>query len=169
MDDLLLLGRDPNELKIMIEPIDHWLQTHRHQRLNPDKTHLTELSDGICYLGYELYQVDSPAQPLQVFSEPLKKWKFIGAVRKLENAPLPQPARYHPLSPQLDNPKTTTELTSINSRLGTLTHCRSYLFKKSVLEKFIENTNVFKGIPKELADPYSPFKIKKGYRAILLK
>ena len=76
MDDLLLLDRDPEKLRSMSEPIDQWLRTHRDQRLNPAKTILSDLTEGIAYLGYELKQIDDSPQPLQVFAEPLKKWQI---------------------------------------------------------------------------------------------
>ncbi|MGK5085761.1 reverse transcriptase domain-containing protein [Bdellovibrionota bacterium FG-1] len=67
MDDLLLLDRDPEKLRPMAEPVDRWLQAHRDQRLNPSKSSLNSLVDGINYLGYRLQQTENPAQPLQIF------------------------------------------------------------------------------------------------------
>ena len=166
MDDLLLLDHDPEKLRPLTEPIDRWLRTHRDQRLNPAKTTLNPLEDGIAYLGFHLQQTDCPGQPLQVFAEPLKKWRFVGAVKKLESSLLPTTIRPHRLSPRLQNPELLHEMTSVNSRIGSLTHAKSYRLREKTLKKFIANTDVAKGLPKGLADSWSPFEIKKGYRSI---
>ena len=49
-------------------------------------------------------QTDCPAEPLQVFVEPLKKWRFIGGLRKLEQSPRLGSSRPQYLAPQLSNP-----------------------------------------------------------------
>lgn len=169
MDDLLLLDRDPEKLRPLAERLDLWLQTHRDQRLNPTKTTLNSLLDGINYLGYRLEQTECPAQPLQVFAEPLKKWRFVGALKKLERSPLSSTIRPHPLSPRLPNPEPLNAITSVNSRLGTLTHAKTYLMREKALKKFIAKTSPNADLPQELADPWSPFEIKKGYRSIKLR
>jgi RNA-directed DNA polymerase len=166
MDDLILLDREQDRLRVLAEPIDRWLQNHRDQRLNPAKTTFCSLADGIAYLGYRLRQTDIPAQPLQVFTEPLKKWRFVGALAALEKLRLPTTFRPHRLAPHLANPKVASEITSINSRIGTLKHANSYKLREKALKKFIANTNINKDLPSEMADHWSPFVIKKGYRSI---
>ena len=141
MDDLLLLDRDPEKLKTMIEPIDQWLQTHRKQRLNPEKTKLTCLSEGINYLGFKLRQTDSPAEPLQAFAEPKKKWAFIKALKKLENQSITVFERPHVLSLALQNNKLERETASINSRVGALGHSNTFHFReKALCGSFERNT-----------------------------
>lgn len=169
MDDFLLVDRDADKLRAMTNPIDSWLQSHRQQRLNPDKTILRLLSAGIQYLGYELRQTDTPAQPLQVFAEPLKKWRLVEALRSLENHPRPAAKRSHTLSLHLRDTEVNRELASVNSRLGTLVHARSHQLRKKSLEKFVEHTTENNVLPTEFADRWCPFEVKKGYRAILLK
>jgi len=168
-DDLLLLDSDPEKLKSLSVPIDQWLINHRVQRLNPDKTRLVRLSEGISYLGYHLRQVDSSQQPLQVFSEPLKRWKWIQALKTFENTPLPSLEKPHFLAPWIIPQLTQSQMASLNSRLGVFHHCRSYLFRKQSLDQFIKNTTLPKDIPDDFADPWCPFRLKKGYRAIQLR
>ena len=154
----------------MAAPIDAWLQTHRHQRLNPEKTKLTCLRDGIRYLGVELRQNnDLPAQPLQALPEPLKKWRLVQALRKLEAAPLPVPKRPHRLAPLLTLPETKREIASVNSHMGSLVHANTFRFRQKALKKFVENTREHPGVPSALADVWAPFAVKKGYRAIRLR
>ena len=169
MDDLLCLDRDPEKLRMMVEPIDAWLQNHRKQRLNPSKTQLSRLTQGIHYLGFELRQVDRPAQPLQVCSEPLKKWRFVSSLRRLEHTPLASPTRSHPLSPFLVPQDVVREIASVNSRIGSLIHANTFRFRGRALQRFIENTQETPGIPVDLGDSWSPFKLKRGYRSIRLR
>ena len=169
MDDLLLLDTDPEKLKEMSSPIDHWLFTQRAQRLNPSKTRLVNLHQGIEYLGYRLRQVHSASQPLQVFSKPSKRWEWVMAIKQFENIALPGCEKPHFLSPPLIPKSIVNEIASVNSRLGALHHCRSYLLRKKSLDQFISNTTLPKGIPSDFADPWCPFTLKKGYRAIRLR
>jgi len=116
--------------------IDQWLMTHRAQRLNSDKTRLISLRDGIAYLGYHLRQVDSASEPLQVFSEPIKKWKWVKALQQFESAPFTEPKKPHILAPLLPDKLLVNKVASLNSRLGVLHHCRSYLFRRERLSLF---------------------------------
>ena len=166
MDDFLLFDHDPEKLRTMSTPIDQWLITYRAQRLNPTKTRLVNLSEGISYLGYCLRQVGSASQPLQVFSEPIKRWKWIKSLRQLETMPFTEAKKNHFLAPFSSDRTTARKLASINSKIGSLHHCNSYLLRKHSLDKFIRNTTTPCGIPSEFADPWCPFKIKRGYRAI---
>jgi RNA-directed DNA polymerase len=169
MDDQLLLDQDPKKLEVLIQPINQWLITHRSQQLNSDKTHLTNLRDGIKYLGYELKQVDSASQPLHIFPEPIKKWKWIIGLNQIEKLQFLKPERPHTLCLSLPNKILKLELASVNSKLGTFTHCNSYLFRKKSMENFINNTTIHFKIPTKFVDPWCPFKIKKGYRAIQVR
>jgi hypothetical protein len=169
MDDLLLLDRDPEKLRAMTAPIDAWLQANRKQRLNPAKTTLTNMTEGIRYLGYQLRQTDIPAEPLQAFPEPLKKWRLIQSLRKLEAGPVPFPKRPHWLAPLLTTPETKREIASVNSHMGSLVHANTFRFRKKSLGKFLERTREHKGIPRELADAWSPFDVKEGYRSIKIR
>ncbi|MBF0367624.1 MAG: hypothetical protein HQK50_18765 [Oligoflexia bacterium] len=171
MDDLLLLDLDPEKLQAMPLPIDQWLISNRNQQLNQSKTHLAKLSNGITHLGYRLQQINSASRPLQVFSEPIKQWKWITSLRKFElNAQkYPQYRKPHQLSPHLLDKNVASEISSINARLGTLHHCKSYLLRKTSLERFIKNMTSPNNIPEEFVDCWCPFSLKKDYRAIRLK
>lgn len=169
MDDLVLLDTDPAKLKTMATPIDCWLRENRRQRLNPAKTSLTCLFDEISYLGYRLQQTDTPEEPLQVFAEPKKKWRVIEAFRGIENRPIPAPEKPHPLAPHLVNPRILSTVASCNARIGTLTHAKTYTFRKQTLEQLVQTTRQPLAVSRELHDSWSPFKIKKDYRAIQLK
>ena len=170
MDDLLLLDHDPEKLNEMISPVDQWLHTHRKQKLNPSKTILTDLSKGIRYLGYELV-LDShcSSEPLQLFAEPLKKWKFIQAVRKMEYKQYSAPSKPHPFAPTPQNSEQMRNLSSINSRIGTLIHSKTYRFRKKVMDRFLKNSTELGELPPELAHHWTPYVIKKGYRSIKIR
>jgi hypothetical protein len=170
MDDLLLLDIRPECLCAMTTPVDTWLQANRKQRLNPTKTQLTDLREGIRYLGVELRQNnDLPAQPLQAMPEPEKKWRFVQSLRKIERNPPIRAERPHVLAPVLTPPETKRELASVNSRMGALVHSNSFRFRQKALDKLIEQTRENPGVPSPLADDWSPFSVKKGYRAIRLR
>jgi len=167
MDDLLLIDRDIDRLRTWGEPIDLWLHEHRHQSLNPTKTKLVNLEEGITYLGCHAAQTGKRSEPLQFFPTGKKKWKFIQGLRqlaKLNDEPLSH--RPHPLALWLPNPVRQRELASINSRFGSLVHSESYGFRKKALERF-EKDLLGPALPPEI-DPgsWSPYKIKEGYRAI---
>jgi len=53
--------------------------------------------------------------------------------------------------------------------LGSLVHAQTFRFRKKSLQKFIENTREHRDISEELADSWTPFLIKKGYRSIFLR
>jgi hypothetical protein len=113
--------------------------------------------------------VDSSQQPLQVFSEPLKRWKWIQALKTFENTHPPSLEKPHFLAPWLIPKLTQSQMASLNSKLGVFHHCRSYLFRKQSLDQFIKNTTLPKDIPGDFADLWCPFCLKKGYRAIRLR
>lgn len=166
VDDLLVLGNDPADLEKLIAPIDHWLRTCRKQELNQSKTKLVNLYDGIEYLGYELLQTDDPAEPLQLFSQPKKKFDFVLDLIDLENTPHSWHKRPHPLAAFLPNPSIIRKLNTINSKLGGLHHSRSHRFKREALERVVKTTTEPRNIPCEFCDPLVPYKIKEGYRSI---
>ncbi len=166
MDDLLLIDRDPDKIRDQADAIDGWLVNNRGQHLNPAKTNFTTLLRGITYLGYMLRQTDSQKEPLQVFPEPIKKWQLVSALRKLESLGLPVPRRPHPLAPLINAKDAIQNLASINSRLGILVHSRSFLVRKQALEHFIARTTLNHELPRDFADHWCPYRIKKGYRAI---
>jgi hypothetical protein len=159
MDDLTLLEDDPEKLKRFTEPINAWLQQHRKQRLNPAKTKLSRLENGISYLGYRLKQTPTPSQPLQVFAEPKKNWDFIHAVDELEKFRESTRLRPHTVAHLVPKRRLVTLLASINSRLGSLLHTRSHTFRRATLERLFSKAKWLR----------RSFLIKKGYRALRLK
>lgn len=170
MDDLLLIDRDPTRLSLWSEPIDDWLKTNRLQSLNPTKTRLVRLDEGITYLGCQAAQVGPYKQPLQLFPTGKKKWKLIQSLRNLLTHGDPTSVRPHRLSLRLPNPIHRHALASINSRFGSIVHTESYHFRKRALER-LEGDIKGPELPPEL-DPggrWSPYRIKKGYRAIRLR
>jgi RNA-directed DNA polymerase len=169
VDDLLLLDRDPRRLEALIAPINQWLMTNRAQQLNSGKTHLTNLSEGVKYLGYELRQSTLPKQPLQLYSEPIKKWRWVATLKQLEQSKYLLFEKPHQLAPFLPKNILIQDLASVNSRAGILVHCKSYLFRKTSLDRFMKMTTPPIGVPLEFCDFWCPFQIKKGYRAIRLK
>ena len=124
------------------------------------------MKKGIHYLGFKLKQTECAAQPLKLFADPSKKWKFIQSIKRLEKKPPPETRRPHVLAPLLIDKNVTREISSVNSRLGSIIHAESLRFRKKALLKFLEETKEQRGIPEEIADDWAPFKIKTGYRAI---
>lgn len=169
MDDLLLLDTDPKRLEPLPAKIDEWLKAYRSQSLNPLKTSLGPLLDGIQYLGYHLRQTDSASEPLQIFAEPLKKWKLVQSLRRLEKAHFAEATKPHPLAPFLPDRQMKRSLASLNSRLGVFHHCMSYLFREKALNRLIKSKTLLQDIPPQLADPWCPLTLKRDYRAIRLK
>lgn len=169
MDDLLLIDRDPEKIRDKADAINRWLVDNREQQLNHGKTHFTQLSEGITYLGYNLQQTDSPKEPLQVFAEPIKKWQLVSALRKLGNTTIPTTYRPHPLAPRMIAKEINQNISSVNSRLGILQHARSFLMRKQALEHFIRKTTLIYDLPEDFASHWCPYTIKKGYRSIKLR
>ena len=167
MDDLTLLGTDPQKLLEMADPIDQWLRKNRFQKLNPSKTALTRLDKGIRYLGYECKQIDSPSQPLQLFLEPKKKWAFVKNLRTWRKIEISERRKPHTLSASVEsNCELENKLASVNSQLGHIRHANSYRFRKHSLEKFIEETAQFPNLPVEIGGSCPTLKIKRGYTAV---
>ena len=172
MDDLTLLDRDPEKLKNWINPIDHWLRTHRHQDLNHSKTSLKSLVDGIEYLGYRLQQKGDPKNPLSLFITKKKKWDFVKDIRHLGITKLPPPTRLHPLAPTLNYKNARTRLQSINARLGQFKHARCYQLKKKNLTRLndvLSEVDLCFDQNREIKRVFSPIKIKKNLLSIKLK
>jgi hypothetical protein len=136
MDDLVLLDTDPNRLRPMVEIMDHWLRTERRQNLNPTKTKLTPLHQGVDYLGMQLKQVDRPSEPLSLTAPPDKKWKLVQEARRVAQARWDRTEDHHELSFPLGH-KNRSRLQSINSRLGLLHHANSYRFRSRCLSQLM--------------------------------
>jgi hypothetical protein len=171
MDDLLLIDRDPERLRTWSEPIDAWIKAHRLQCLNPTKTRLVRLDEGITYLGCEAAQTGPRSEPLQLFPTGKKKWKLIQGLRRLKSLNAEPPSvQPHLLSLKLPNPKLRHELASINSRFGSIVHTQSYGFRKKALQR-LEKDLAGPRLPAELDSgaPWSPFEIQEGYRALRLR
>lgn len=169
MDDLLLVDSDPEKIRNKTEVINQWLLKNRNQNLNANKSIFANLSDGISYLGYRLRYTDSPQEPLQVFPEPIKKWQFISAVRKLRSVGNPKPYRPNQLAPLIRETKIAREMASVNSRIGILIHSRSFLLRKQTLERFVWESTLNNSLPADFASHWCTFLIKKGYRSIKLR
>ncbi|MFH1018499.1 MAG: reverse transcriptase/maturase family protein [Pseudomonadota bacterium] len=166
MDDLLLIDMDPGRLEPMIAPINAWLGTHRGQALNPRKTRLRCLTDGIEYLGYRARQTGLPAQPLQFFAFAKKKWQWIAELRKLERRPFPAADSAHPLSLTHGSRELDRTLAALNSRIGDLVHARTYRLRKASLDRLIHATSAYPGLPDDLGGEQPRLRAKRGYRSI---
>ena len=115
MDDLLLLDINPERLRPFEKLIGDWLVEHRHQALNPAKTVLIRLDQGIEYLGYHCVQTDTPGEPLQFFLPPKKKWAWIQSLRNLKRIDFNSIHRPHPLASTLESEQAQKALSQINS------------------------------------------------------
>ena len=150
----------------MIALIDAWLKTHRGQALNPSKTKLRFLPDSIEYLGYRARQTALPAQPLQLFVLPKKKWHWIAELRKFERRSFPPEEESHPLSLTHGSRELDRTLAALNSRIGDLGHARTYRLRKASIDRLIRATAEYPGIPEELWGDQPRLHIKRGYRSI---
>ncbi len=166
MDDLVLLDLNPEKLRRMIAPIDSWLREHRFQSLNSSKTKVTVLTDGIEYLGYRARQGKNPAEPLELFPLPKKKWEWISKVRQSEKNLFSDRLYPHPLAFPQRPEITNHQLAKLNSRLGNLIHARSYRIRKESLDRLVDKTTEFREIPEEFCSHRKRIKIKGSYRSI---
>ncbi len=166
MDDLTLLDTDPRKLEPLTLKIDEWLHRHRKQALNPTKTKLSCLSDGIEYLGYHGKQTDSSKEPFQLFLKPQKKWEWIQELKSLTKQKIVLGEKAHILSPKIPSRKLMQALARVNSRLGCLRHARSYLLRKESLDRFIRDTTENADLPPELGEPWRLWKTKRDYTKI---
>jgi hypothetical protein len=150
MDDLTLLASTPQELNAMVEPIATWLATHRKQNLNPQKTVLSNLRDGIEYLGFCIHQVNSPQNPAQLRLPLIKKYKIVQAAQTLERRGYPAPQCLDPIFHITSHSAATHAFSSLNARLGQASHAQTFRWRKGVLAKLALRQKII---------------IKKGYRA----
>lgn len=158
MDDLTLLDTDKEKLEKLESVINDWLIKNRKQTLNPSKTVLKPLTEGIEYLGFRLKQVDSAKNPLLVLPTPPKKWKLIQEARRLEKCNL-DPILPHEIGFPLHH-KRRQELQKLNSRLGLMTHTSSFRFRKNTIKKLHHRL--------KQNNPDSPLTIGRGYGSIKL-
>lgn len=133
MDDLTLIDCDRTKLLLMEQKVDQWLKDHRHQRLNPNKTHLTRLDQGIQYLGCRLVQNGLDVEPLNIYPTAKKKWKFICALQKIEKDGVPCHHILDPMTALRSRLRSTHTLAGINSSLGQLRHGKSFQFRRQAL------------------------------------
>jgi len=176
MDDLTLFHTDRTFLETLEAPIQNWLKQNRFMELNTKKTLLSNMRDGIDYLGYRILQVDNPQRPVELHSTPKRNWAFIADVRDLEKRGLPPMNHPHPLAiaPNMKNAR--SRLATINSRLGHLKHSKSYRFKKAAFDRLKKNTSIVdlkfehtgEGEIKISRETWGPFKIAKDYSSITI-
>lgn len=169
MDDLLILGTAQEELKQFELPISIWLQKHRNQNLNHQKTNLVSLQKtGLIYLGFFLKQVAEPKEPLLILPTTKKKWSLVKALRNFENSVAHRLRKPHPLvRPMKRLP--SNQLSSVNSHLGLMKHSRCYGLRKSSINKTIKRTsnlNVSKNGDVQIAPT---IKIKGEFHSIRFK
>ena len=128
------------------------------------------LDQRITYLGCHAAQVGPPEEPLQFFPTGKKKWKLIQGLRYLKGpTQVPLFIRPHPLALALPNPKQQKELASINSRFGCIVHTESYSFRKQALDRLEREMKGPPLSPELDSGNWSPYKIKKGYRALRIR
>lgn len=169
VDDLLLLHTNPDCLKNQIQPLSSWLKNHRLQDFQDKKTKITNLKEGLHYLGYYL-KID-PTQnkePLQIYPQNKKKWLFIKSIRQFEKHDLAPITRPHPLSPVLQTDR-LKQLHPINSRLGALSHAHCYKFKESKLKKLYSRYRDYSDLPEEVYQHWDEFFIRDDFGSIKLK
>lgn len=136
MDDLLFLGTRLEELGSFENAINTWLVENRGQSLNPKKTKCLFLTEGIDYLGYRFIQTRRNQKTHQVLFKKQKKWSFIQDLKNLEKRGLPLPRKLHVLAPYPSRKLQAQRLSSVQARLGLMSHASTYQFKKKALAPF---------------------------------
>lgn len=170
MDDLLLLNSHPERLQTWVKPIDLWLKEYRLQHLNPKKTKLVRLDQGITYLGCHAAQIGPKDQPLVSFPTGKKKWKLIQKLQSLDSLKdAPPTVQPHPLSLPLPNPNLKREIASVNSHIGSVIHTKSFQFRKKTFLRFERDINGPPVPPEIDSGQWRPYKIKNGYRSLRLR
>jgi hypothetical protein len=166
MDDLTLLDADPQKLEPFATKVDEWLRRSRHQALNPRKTKLSCLYDGIDYLGYHGVQTDSPQEPFQLFLKPQKKWEWIQELNSLARQEVTRYEKGHILSPKVPTRELNQSLARVNSRLGYLRHAHSFCLRADSLKRFLREATENADLPPELGEPFCPWKTKRDYTKV---
>ncbi len=166
MDDFTVLDRDPEKLRQLAKPIDEWIRKNRYQALNPLKTRLTSMTQGIEYLGYRVRQERNPSEPAALFLLPKKKWEWIKEVRRLEQSEFSDPEVPHPLGFPRKSERIEKQLARLNSRLGFLIHARSYRLRKKSMDRLVDQTTEFRNIPEEICTHRRRLTIKGDYQSL---
>lgn len=170
MDDLTLVGTDPEWLRGQAARVDEWLQTHRKQKLNARKTVLASFREGVEYLGFHLVQGSDLGGLVRRLPQPVKKWRLVRAARTLSALPVDEKQLPHPLSLPLIPRNHKSALSSLNSYLGLHVHAKSYRLRKSVLLKLERRLTMPREWrvppPRWFYDPCSPVRFKKDFRAV---
>lgn len=135
MDDLTLMDRDREKLAEFISPIANWLRNHRDQELNHQKTVLKNLRDGIEYLGFQIRQENSPAEPAQIYLPPRKKFELLQDALLIERVGLPERELLDPAYFIHSEQAAHQGLAALNSRLGMASHARTYRLRRGILRK----------------------------------
>jgi RNA-directed DNA polymerase len=169
MDDFLLIDTNASRLEGMMSPIFDWLETHRNQNFNTQKTIIRPLREGIDFLGFFVKQVFGVRDPLLVLPQRKKCWDFVKSLRNLEYCGIPEPSLSHPLAFKRRGSDSYSILAEINARLGSLKHSKSHQFRKNALERL--ELNSFHGDEKlrEHSLVWDPFFIRKDLTSIGLK
>lgn len=162
MDDLILLDTDSDHLRPMEKIIDDWLRSERHQNLNPSKTKLLPLTQGITYLGMEHKQVNDPKEPLKIIVSPEKKWKLVQEARRMTKVNWWRTTDHHALSPPLGH-MARNELQKMNSRLGLIGHASSYKFRVQVIRELLAFWGIGNDELKEMGVDFSPVRPRKDF------
>jgi hypothetical protein len=136
MDDLTLLGLEPEGLSKNIPTIDGWLTEFRGQNFNSKKTSLAMLSDGIDYLGVKIVQDFSTNRGVKFYCSPKQKWGFVKRAKELERQELPTSPIIDALTYLKGNSKRNNSLSAINSYLGLIKHTQTFQLRKKTLTKF---------------------------------
>lgn len=165
MDDLTLMDTDPEKLRPFEKIVNDWLLKNRKQKLNSRKTSLKPLEVGIEYLGLELFQVNSPKDPVMAKVPPKKKWKLVSEARRLSGLKWHPINDYHELALPMRFER-LVELQRINSRLGLMTSTCSKRFRKKTLQKMQSVTCIDDAWPDE--KPYYSLKLREDYLAVKL-
>ena len=169
MDDLLILDTKSVAMETLGSQVTDWLEKHRNQTLNHQKTKLVSLkTTGLVYLGFYLKQAGDPKEPLLILPTRKKKWNLVKALRLIERHPLKSRISQHPLA----NPNQRSlndPLGSVNSHLGLIKHSKSYAFKRKCLSRTIEQTSHLEISGEEIVKFNPNLKITGNFNSLALK
>lgn len=136
MDDLILLSDNRDQLEPVDTIVNEWLLENRLQKLNPMKTKLINLRDGMDYLGCYVRQVESTKEPLLILPARKKCWDLVKSLRSIKDWNWEKMYFSHELA-FADRSLHRRKLALVNARLGIMKHFSSYKNRKGAVEKYL--------------------------------
>jgi hypothetical protein len=147
VDDIVILGNNPKQLRIYMHQIDQFLKTHLQLQLHPDKTVLQRVDQGANFLGYivfphYLYVRERTLRALRsriyYFNYLLDPAHF-PYVAKPHRGSWPQWLALHNLAPPVEVSPAILKriLATLNSYYGQLIHADTYRLRRKIYHEML--------------------------------